>query len=429
MRLRAELQKSGMLGPLFARLQRVTTSGKFISEIDGLRFIAIGTVILFHINVHPIFDSLRETATALERLLFIPVVDQGFRGVQLFFIISGFILAMPFASHHLKGTKKVRLKDYFLRRITRLEPPYILCMISLFVVLITLKGAAFDEMFPRLAASLGYVHNLIYGEESLINNVAWSLEIEIQFYLLVPILTFLFAIRNRIARRLSIILLSLGSVVGHWLFFSASRTLSLSILSHLHFFLMGFLIADLFIVNWKEQPARSFGWDIVSLLGWPFLVVVWNASHGSAGVGFFSSGNLLSGMLFPLCALCLYCAVFRGKITNAIMTNRWIVTIGGMCYSIYLLHNYIIGATIRLTKDLVIHQSYVLTFFLQFMLVVPVILIFCGAYYVLVERPCMDRFWPRKLATRLGFSTRQIEPPEPAVAVPSKEAAVGRPDR
>ena len=50
------------------------------------------------------------------------------RGVELFFIISGFILGLPFAKQYLAGGKQVRLGAYFLRRLTRLEPPYILIL-------------------------------------------------------------------------------------------------------------------------------------------------------------------------------------------------------------------------------------------------------------------------------------------------------------
>ena len=55
---------------------------------------------------------------------------------------------------------------------------------------IAATGAARAPLLPHLLASLGYVHNIVYGVPSTINVVAWSLEIEVQFYILAPALAF-----------------------------------------------------------------------------------------------------------------------------------------------------------------------------------------------------------------------------------------------
>src|SRR5579872_4562236 len=89
-------------------LSRETSSGRFIPEMDGLRFAAIGMVVLFHLNGY---------LTAKSRLFYpTPPTDWlaqaayvGFHGVELFFVISGFILGLPFAAHHLKGKQVVSL--------------------------------------------------------------------------------------------------------------------------------------------------------------------------------------------------------------------------------------------------------------------------------------------------------------------------------
>lgn len=103
-------------------LRRITTSGKYIPEIDGLRFVAILSVVLFHV---PGQIPLGGPHTGL----FWYVISNGKRGVELFFVISGFILAFPFASNILRGSKSVSLGSYFLRRVTRLEPPYIIAIL------------------------------------------------------------------------------------------------------------------------------------------------------------------------------------------------------------------------------------------------------------------------------------------------------------
>src|SRR5262249_23034422 len=124
----------------------------------------------------------------------------GFRGVELFFVISGFILGLPFAAHYINGTPRVDLRKYYLRRLTRLEPPYFAALILLFVLAVFIQGVPAAALRPHLWASMLYLHDLIYGTFSPVMGVAWSLEIEVQFYVLVPVLTLLFAIRGALRR-------------------------------------------------------------------------------------------------------------------------------------------------------------------------------------------------------------------------------------
>ena len=190
-----------MIARLRQRLLRITSSGRFIPEIDGLRFFAIGAVLLFHVNGYYRDKCGRTFDPPLEQDPLYLLFNLGNIGVQLFFVLSGFILALPFAEHHLLGAPKVPLKGYYYRRLTRLEPPYIVNLLLLFSARVLLAGTALG-LLPHLLASLFYVHSLTYGTWSRINFVAWSLEIEVQFYLLAPLLAWLFAIPGRRLRRM-----------------------------------------------------------------------------------------------------------------------------------------------------------------------------------------------------------------------------------
>jgi peptidoglycan/LPS O-acetylase OafA/YrhL len=75
-----------------------------------------------------------------------------------------------------------------------------------------------------------------------------------------------------------------------------------------------------------------------------------------------------------------------------------ITTIGGMCYSIYLLHNVFLNNTLFLTKHLAPTGVYAADFALQALIMGPLVVVFSAVFFVLVERPCMDRSWPRHLA-------------------------------
>ena len=185
-------------------LRRRTTTGRFIAEVDGLRFVAIALVVFFHVHDYLTTKFRIPTGSAANEDWLDRFAATGHYGVHLFFIISGFVLALPFAAHYLGGRPPIRLRAYFLRRLTRLEPPYIIAMIGLAVALAA-TGAARAPVLPHLLASLGYVHNIVYGIPSTINVVAWSLEIEVQFYILAPALASLFIIRDRWVRRGAII--------------------------------------------------------------------------------------------------------------------------------------------------------------------------------------------------------------------------------
>ena len=114
-------------------LSRITNSGNFIPEIDGLRFVAIITVVLFHLYgfIENKDGSIYSTNYNFDFIA--NFLKNGNFGVELFFVLSGFILGLPFAKHYLKDSKKLSLKSYFLRRVSRLEPPYIIVMFLLLI--------------------------------------------------------------------------------------------------------------------------------------------------------------------------------------------------------------------------------------------------------------------------------------------------------
>jgi len=128
-------------------------------------------------------------------------------GVNIFFFISGFILAIPFFRDYVYNQKKVSLKHYYYRRLTRIEPPYIISLIFFLLVAIFLMRQPTIDALKHFAASAFYSHNVIYNHISTINPVAWTLEIEVQYYLIAPLIAVALFFKNRIARTISLLLL------------------------------------------------------------------------------------------------------------------------------------------------------------------------------------------------------------------------------
>jgi peptidoglycan/LPS O-acetylase OafA/YrhL len=379
------------------------TSGTWIPQIDGLRFVAITSVLLFHIfgqlqvrTGHPIAIQPRYNLLAA-------MLGNGDRGVLLFFVISGYILARPFLRQHRLGGKSVRLSAYYLRRVTRLEPPYILALL-LFSAGLMAAGASPRFLLPHLAASAVYLHGLIYRAVTPVDFVTWSLEIEIQFYLLAPLLGTVYLLRSTVVRRSLLLALILAG--GAFYIFANGHPDTIwrwTILGDLNYFLAGFLLADI-VEGHQQQPYRSFAWDVVSLAGWPIV--------------FLLPRVLPSNAWLPLLILPLYLAAFYGPISNRFFRAPVVALVGGMCYSFYLMHMLIIAIVFKATRHLAVFHDFLLNYTLQVITLGSAVLVFATLYYVLVERPCMDPQWPQKLWHRISGSPtyKHGSPGEPAVS-------------
>lgn len=382
---------------LLERFSRRTRSTRFIPEVDGLRFVAIFLVFVFHLHGYLSHYGIPENGTD-----WVPMwITNGRNGVEIFFLISGFVLALPFASALLKGTPWVPYSQYLLRRITRLEPPYIIVMVGLAILLVLTKGRPVEDVLPHLAAALGYLHNAVYLEGTDINGVAWSLEVEVQFYLIAPLLAFVFfRIGHSLRRRLLLLGAATFFAAANHFWFRTIPFVKDSVAAYMHFFLLGFLLVDLYLSEWKQDTRRSFRWDVAWLLSWVALTWAWGTSPAA-----------VAGVL-PVAAFVIFAGALRGHLVRNVLSNRWITTIGGMCYSIYLLHYAVISAVTPLALRLTGRSYTPMLLITQTILVGLIVLIISGIFFLAIERPCMDPTWPDKLRSwlrslRATPSTRQ----------------------
>ena len=161
------------------KFRRITSGQTYLPQIDGLRFISVFWVVwMMHtvnvINVNLYNEKLFENIGGYWQ----NVMLEGAQGVNLFFMISGFILIIPFIKRELYNYP-VSLKSYYLRRLSRLEPPYIAALLISFVLLVWVAGKySFQQLFPGLLASSVYIYQFVYGQRPLVLGVAWSLEVE-----------------------------------------------------------------------------------------------------------------------------------------------------------------------------------------------------------------------------------------------------------
>jgi peptidoglycan/LPS O-acetylase OafA/YrhL len=189
-----------------------------LSTLDALRGLAALAVCWYHFTQgNPVFlpDGWLKASGSF-----------GWLGVEVFFVISGFII--PYALQR----SGYRLSDYgtfILKRIIRLDPPYLVAILAVIVLGYAstatpgFRGPKFDPSIAQVILHLGYV-NVFFGYPWL-NPVFWTLAIELQYYLMVGLIFPVIASRSHLVRASSLgclAALALSSpadkFIFHWLF-------------------------------------------------------------------------------------------------------------------------------------------------------------------------------------------------------------------
>jgi len=387
---------------LLNQLSRITTSGKvFIPQIDGLRLVAIIAVIAFHVRAICSYHFRASPAgLTIEGDLVNDVFGTGHYGVQLFFVISGFILSLPFARQYLCQGRRISLREYYVRRVTRMEPPYVIHLAFLLVLCCLVlrwqpshshlyhTPAWADYALKHILSSFFYVNGFIFGAHPYPNIVLWALEVEVQFYILAPFLAGIFMIASTWKRRMFIVISILAGCLILFLVGSLARLsdansyrIYFSLIGNYQYFLTGFLMADFYLLNQLESSIRNYKWDLVFPLAMTAVVLL---RHHS-----------LLDIMLPWMILVCCLAAFRGALTAKFLSHPWIATMGGMCYTIYLYHWLMISMLVRVTGSLRTHILW-LDLLIQFVLMSVIIIAACTVLFALFERPFMQRYWPAR---------------------------------
>ena len=382
-----------------SRWRRITSGENYVPEIDGIRFVAIACVLIQHVHER----VLRRTES------FYPGIPENLfhtagAGVSVFFALSGLILYRGLANS-IDRIGTVNLKSYFIRRLTRLEPPYVIVMTILlaYFALIGYNGAHVrrlnagpDNLCVAYLASLSYSYCMIFGALPKLNGVAWSLEIEVQFYVIAPLLAVLLS-RSPKKNRPVIF----GTVALVWA--SAITPIAYSnlhtrwtLLTCLPYFLAGMAVEEYCRdrVPKGVSSAISSVADIVGLISTALL-----ASLQLSPESPFSAATkvlLVIGALWGM---------LHGLRWRWLLSMAWVSVIGGMCYTIYLIHMPILEVGANITSRFGVGLPYPIYLTIQFCFLLPAVLAASMIFYAMIERPCMNKYWPREL---IQFLSRQL---------------------
>jgi peptidoglycan/LPS O-acetylase OafA/YrhL len=246
--------------------------GGRIATIDGLRGIAIAAVVWFHI-----WQISRQPVTVpFVNLSLQSIAETGFFGVALFFFISGFVLALPYAKAHLSGTQQPSLRHFAQRRFLKIVPSYVLCGAVMFAIgyrsYATFGDAARDVTFHLL-----FIHDWFAATKFSINGVMWSLGVEVQFYVLFPLLILAF-VRRPVWTALGLFAIANGWRVSAMLANHSFYAQRLEVLpGYIDLFAAGMLAAFAYVAIALRRPQlaqRRWAFSALSVAGFVALYLL-----------------------------------------------------------------------------------------------------------------------------------------------------------
>lgn len=293
-----------------------TRPANYEPHIDGIRCIAVLSVLFYHFEYK--------------------AIPGGFVGVDVFFVISGFLITRLL----LKDVKQetFSFKRFYMRRIRRLAPALLATLVVTFIVAsVFLTPSHFQRFSGASLASLFSVSNIFFWSEAGYFDATaelkpllhtWSLSVEEQFYLVWPAL--LFFMRARSARIIAIVfaLLFVVSLV-------AARIGTAHIPSAT-FFLMPFRVYEfaigalLALIPLARLRGRSWN-EIFVAVG---LVLLWLSFTQFDKSTAFPDINAL----LPCIAAALLIAFGTSPILGLLLRNPLSVFVGKISYSLYLVH-------------------------------------------------------------------------------------------
>ena len=190
-----------------------------IAALDGVRAFACFCVISYHIT-HLTWDEgvwgigNIEKELGVVGHLAVDISLSGNSGVTLFFILSGFLLFLPYAKSMLFDTSWPEARRFYLRRIFRIWPGYYVSLILL--ILIANRSYLQLANLKQLFLFLTFLMDSSANTYQKINGPFWTLAVEWQYYMLLPLLALgmgWLVRRGTFKRRLTILLLCLGGLL------------------------------------------------------------------------------------------------------------------------------------------------------------------------------------------------------------------------
>ena len=310
---------------------------KYLPSIDSLRALAVLAVIIYHVDVN--------------------YLPGGFLGVDLFFVLSGYLISSLIIKEYRK-TGSLNLYNFYIRRARRLLPAvYFMITVGLVVMVlfneVLLRKSHLDAIFGYIYSSNWWYifHKLDYfdsfGAQSPFKHL-WSLAIEEQFYMIFPLL-FLLVNRKKKSKDgtyklnknfLYVVLgLILVSLIAHILLFDINNISRIYFGTDTRAFsllvgVVGAILYPMERLHAKVTPQQNMIYSVVSLVSIATLitVMIYTSEYNTL---LYRGGFLLVAILG------LIVIISSGKqhtLMSRLLSFKPVVFIGKISYSLYLWH-------------------------------------------------------------------------------------------
>ena len=316
-------------------MQRASISSTHIPAIDGLRALAVFAVVLYHLGID--------------------WIPGGFLGVDLFFVISGYVITRLILDS-IESANGLDLKEFYAARVRRLLPGLVILIIVTSVFIAFFAPDAIRRFITDVPFVLTGTNNWqlvavnqdyfqAIGRPPLLQHT-WSLAVEFQFYLIWPIIL-LFIWRRfgkRVVRRVALVIATFSGT-ALFLFSLQADNATAGRISHIYFgtdtHSLGLFLGSALAVSWIprnlspkiSQRAQDFI-DGIGVFGFIGLLCIF--------LFIDQSNTALYQIAFPLAGL-FGCATIISIVHPAsrfspILSNKLFLWIGQRSYGIYLWH-------------------------------------------------------------------------------------------
>jgi peptidoglycan/LPS O-acetylase OafA/YrhL len=319
--------------------------GKSWTRLDGvdlLRGLAILFVLMNHVNMQLIFARVPYTE-GLPKQLVSSLVWNGQFGVQMFFVVSGFLITST-TIRRWGSLPKVRPSEFYLLRFARIAPLFLLLLAVLSILHLAgakhfVVGARTGGLGTALLAALTFRINVLEATRGYLPgnwDILWSLSVEEAFYLFFPLACKLFG-RGKLLIAVLVALVVLGPF-GRTMFAHGNEVWhEYSYLGAMDAVALGCLTALLTVqVRFSRKQLSTLG-----AMGAAFVIFILCFSLRAGAWGIRRAGLDMTMLAIGTCMLIAVAAETQWKRPRVLAPVAWI---GERSYEIYLTHMFIVIA-------------------------------------------------------------------------------------
>lgn len=286
-----------------------------VNEIDLLRFLAALTVVFFHYSFR---GHAADALSAMPYPLLAPASKYGYLGVELFFMISGFVILMTAANGSLRS--------FAISRVVRLYPAFWACCTITFLVTLAIGAPHFSATTGQYLANMTMMSG--FAGVPSIDGVYWSLFVELRFYALIAVLLIIGRIHQAQGFLLAWLLAALALAIR-----PMDKIGFLLIADYAPYFIAG---ATCYLI-WSKGPSPARIMMFIAAWGLALFRSIRDLDALEAKYNTRWSAYIVAAIVTAFFVTMMLVSLKR---TGFLGRNRWVL-VGALTYPLYLLHQYI----------------------------------------------------------------------------------------